>query len=41
MTFEENFYVLESHSYIKNVPTFLSKDFEKDLKNKKPWIFND
>ena len=33
MTFDENFYVIESHSYIKNVPTFLSLDFLKDLKN--------
>ena len=33
MTFHENFYVLESHSYIKNVPTFLSMEFLKDLKN--------
>ena len=33
MTFHENYYVLESHSYIKNVPTFLSMDFLKDLKN--------
>ena len=33
MTFHENFYVLESHSYIKNVPTFLSLEFLKDLKN--------
>ena len=32
MTFDENFYVIESHSYIKNVPTFLSLDFLKDLK---------
>ena len=33
MTFDENFYVIESHSYIKNVPTFLSLEFLKDLKN--------
>ena len=33
MTFHENYYVLESHSYIKNVPTFLSMEFLKDLKN--------
>ena len=33
MTFDENFYVLEAHSYIKTVPTFLSLDFLKDLKN--------
>ena len=33
MTFDENFYVIESHSYIKNVPIFLSLEFLKDLKN--------
>ena len=33
MTFHENFYVLNCHSYIKNVPTFLSLEFLKDLKN--------
>jgi len=31
MTFNENYYVLESHSYIKSVPTKLDKDFKKDL----------
>ena len=33
MTFHENFYVLNCHSYIKNVPTFLSLEFLKELKN--------
>tara|TARA_A100001515_G_scaffold109083_1_gene90023 strand:- start:283 stop:696 length:414 start_codon:yes stop_codon:yes gene_type:complete len=33
MSFDENFYVIEARSYIKNVPTFLSLDFLKDLKN--------
>ena len=33
MSFDENYYVLEAHSYIKTVPTFLSLDFLKDLKN--------
>ena len=33
MTFDENFYVINSTSYIKNVPTFLSLEFLKDLKN--------
>ena len=33
MTFDENFYVLNCHSYIKNVPTYLSLEFLKDLKN--------
>ena len=33
MTFHENFYVLNCHSYIKIVPTFLSFEFLKDLKN--------
>ena len=33
MTFHENFYVLNCHSYIKTVPTNLSLEFLKDLKN--------
>ena len=31
MTFDENFYVINSTSYIKSVPTRLDKDFKKDL----------
>ena len=31
MTFEENFYVINSTSYIKSVPTKLDKDFKKEL----------
>ena len=31
MTFDENFYVINSTSYIKSVPTKLDKDFKKDL----------
>ena len=31
MTFDENFYVINSSSYIKSVPTKLDKDFKKDL----------
>ena len=31
MTFDEKFYVLNSTSYIKSVPTRLDKDFKKDL----------
>ena len=33
MTFHENFYVLNCHSYIKTVPTNLCLEFLKDLKN--------
>ena len=33
MTFEENFYVINSTSYIKSVPTKLDKDFKKELIN--------
>ena len=33
MSFEENFYILNCHSYIKNVSKFLDKDFLKELKN--------
>ena len=33
MTFDENFYVLNSRSYIKNIPTKLDKEFLKELKN--------
>ena len=33
MTFDENFYVINSTSYIKNIPTKLDKEFLKDLKN--------
>ena len=31
MTFDEKFYVINSTSYIKSVPTRLDKDFKKDL----------
>ena len=31
MTFDENFYVINSSSYIKSVPTKLDKDFKKNL----------
>ena len=31
MTFDEKFYVINSTSYIKSVPTRLVKDFKKDL----------
>ena len=31
MTFDENFYVINSTSYIKSVPTRLDKDFKKEL----------
>ena len=33
MSFEENFYILNCHSYIKSVPTKLDKDFKKELIN--------
>ena len=33
MTFNENFYVLKSHSYIKNIPTNFCLEFLKELKN--------
>ena len=33
MSFKENFYILNCHSYIKNVSKFLDKDFLKELKN--------
>ena len=31
MTFDDDFYVISSTSYIKSVPTKLDKDFKKDL----------
>ena len=31
MSFEEKFYIINSTSYIKSVPTRLDKDFKKDL----------
>ena len=44
MSFEENFYILNCHSYIKNVSKFLDKDFLKELKNSdgtlKPHVSN-
>ena len=33
MSFEENFYILNCHSYIKTVPNYFCMDFIKDLKN--------
>ena len=33
MTFDENFYVINSTSYIKNVPNYFCMDFMKELKN--------
>ena len=34
MSFEENFYILNCHSYIKKIPnTYLCADFLKDLEN--------
>ena len=33
MSFEENFYVLNCHSYIKTVPNYFCIDFMKELKN--------
>ena len=33
MTFDEKFYVINSTSYIKNVPQTLCTEFLKDLKN--------
>ena len=33
MTFDEKFYVLRVHSYIKSVSKFLDKNFLKELKN--------
>ena len=35
MSFEEKFYVINSTSYIKSVPTRLDKDFKKDIENVK------
>ena len=44
MSFDENFYILNCHSYIKNVSKFLDKDFLKELKNSdgtlKPHVSN-
>ena len=31
MTFQDDFYIINSTSYIKSVPTKLDKDFKKDL----------
>ena len=33
MPFEENFYILNCHSYIKTVPNYFCMDFMKELKN--------
>ena len=33
MSFEENFYILNCHSYIKTVPNYFCMDFIKELKN--------
>ena len=44
MSFKENFYILNCHSYIKNVSKFLDKDFLEELKNSdgtlKPHVSN-
>ena len=33
MSFEENFYILNCHSYIKTVPNYFGMDFMEELKN--------
>ena len=33
MSFEEKFYILNCHSYIKTVPNYFCMDFMKELKN--------
>ena len=33
MSFEENFYILNCHSYIKTVPNYFCMDFMKEIKN--------
>ena len=33
MTFEDDFYIINSNSYIKNIPTNFCLDFLKELKN--------
>ena len=33
MSFEENFYILNCHSYINTVPNYFCMDFMKELKN--------
>ena len=33
MAFQDDFYIINSNSYIKNVSKFLDKDFLKELKN--------
>ena len=33
MSFEENFYILNCHSYIKTVPNYFGMDFMEQLKN--------
>ena len=33
MAFQDDFYIINSNSYIKNIPTKLSKEFLKELKN--------
>ena len=33
MSFEENIYILNCHSYIKTVPNYFCMDFMKELKN--------
>ena len=33
MAFDENFYILNCHSYIKTVPNYFGMDFIKELKN--------
>ena len=33
MAFQDDFYIINSNSYIKNIPTKLDKEFLKELKN--------
>ena len=33
MAFQDDFYIINSNSYIKNIPTNLDKEFLKELKN--------
>ena len=44
MAFQDDFYIISSNSYIKNVSKFLDKDFLKELKNSdgtlKPHVSN-
>ena len=35
MAFQDDFYIINSNSYIKNIPTKLSKEFLKELHGQK------